>query len=139
MQINNLNVSEEVKNALANNKPVVALESTIISHGMPYPKNVETAFRQEKASDILTDLVTYCAGNKCSMRTVSEDIKSSNEISSERLTEMHVLSNEVLDYDCNTYSCMVIASNLLGNETIKDGRKVYSPLKEGVKYFYNYR
>ena len=101
-------------------------------------KNVETAFRQEKASDILTDLVTYCAGNKCSMRTVSEDIKSSNEISSERLTEMHVLSNEVLDYDCNTYSCMVIASNLLGNETIKDGRKVYSPLKEGVKYFYYY-
>ena len=48
MQINNLNVSEEVKNALANNKPVVALESTIISHGMPYPKNVETALSVEK-------------------------------------------------------------------------------------------
>ena len=38
-----LDVSEEVRNALLNNKPVVALESTIISHGMPYPKNVETA------------------------------------------------------------------------------------------------
>lgn len=49
MQLNNyLNVSEEVKNALANNKPVVALESTIISHGMPYPKNVETALSVEK-------------------------------------------------------------------------------------------
>lgn len=43
-----LNVSDEVKAALAANKPVVALESTIISHGMPYPKNVETALNVEK-------------------------------------------------------------------------------------------
>lgn len=41
-------VSEEVKQALADNKPVVALESTIISHGMPYPKNVDTALRVEE-------------------------------------------------------------------------------------------
>ena len=41
-------VSEEVKQALAEGKPVVALESTIISHGMPYPKNVETALNVEK-------------------------------------------------------------------------------------------
>ena len=41
-------VSEEVKEALANNKPVVALESTIISHGMPYPQNVETAMNVEQ-------------------------------------------------------------------------------------------
>lgn len=43
-----LEISEEVKTALAQGKPVVALESTIISHGMPYPKNVETALRVEK-------------------------------------------------------------------------------------------
>lgn len=43
-----LNISEEVRDALAENRPVVALESTIISHGMPYPKNVETAFLVEK-------------------------------------------------------------------------------------------
>lgn len=43
-----LTVSPEVKEALAANKPVVALESTIISHGMPYPKNVETALNVEK-------------------------------------------------------------------------------------------
>ncbi|MBP3648529.1 MAG: pseudouridine-5'-phosphate glycosidase [Clostridia bacterium] len=41
-------VSNEVKWALANNKPVVALESTIISHGMPYPQNVETALLVEQ-------------------------------------------------------------------------------------------
>lgn len=40
-------VSPEVRAALAENRPVVALESTIISHGMPYPRNVETALRVE--------------------------------------------------------------------------------------------
>ena len=43
-----LAVSNEVQEALANGKPVVALESTIISHGMPYPKNVETALQVER-------------------------------------------------------------------------------------------
>lgn len=41
-------ISEEVKKALEENKPVVALESTIISHGMPYPRNVETALKVEQ-------------------------------------------------------------------------------------------
>lgn len=41
-------VSDEVKKAIKEGKPVVALESTIISHGMPYPKNVETALNVEK-------------------------------------------------------------------------------------------
>lgn len=41
-------VSPEVKKAIEENKPVVALESTIISHGMPYPKNVETALKVEE-------------------------------------------------------------------------------------------
>ena len=38
-----LDVLPEIKNAIDKGQPVVALESTIISHGMPYPKNVETA------------------------------------------------------------------------------------------------
>ncbi len=40
--------SPEVEQALKAGKPVVALESTIISHGMPYPKNVETALNCER-------------------------------------------------------------------------------------------
>ena len=43
-----LDISKEVKEALGAGKPVVALESTIISHGMPYPQNVETALSVEK-------------------------------------------------------------------------------------------
>ena len=43
-----LDLSPEVAGALAAGKPVVALESTIISHGMPYPRNVQTALLVEK-------------------------------------------------------------------------------------------
>ena len=42
-----LDLSPEVAEALRSGKPVVALESTIISHGMPYPQNVETALKVE--------------------------------------------------------------------------------------------
>ena len=42
-----LDVKREVAEALAAGKPVVALESTIISHGMPWPQNAETAFAVE--------------------------------------------------------------------------------------------
>jgi len=45
---NYLEISPEVQAALAEGRPVVALESTIISHGMPYPQNVETAMNVEK-------------------------------------------------------------------------------------------
>lgn len=43
-----LEINPEVQNAINNNLPIVALESTIISHGMPYPKNVETALHAEQ-------------------------------------------------------------------------------------------
>ena len=43
-----LDVAPEVAAAVAEGKPVVALESTIISHGMPYPQNVETALKVEQ-------------------------------------------------------------------------------------------
>ena len=43
-----LDIAPEVAQALQEGKPVVALESTIISHGMPYPKNVETALLVEQ-------------------------------------------------------------------------------------------
>ncbi|MGD9631231.1 MAG: pseudouridine-5'-phosphate glycosidase [Pyrinomonadaceae bacterium] len=42
-----LNFSEEVSGALHFGRPVVALESTVISHGLPYPQNIETAYKVE--------------------------------------------------------------------------------------------
>ncbi|HKL76446.1 MAG TPA: pseudouridine-5'-phosphate glycosidase [Halanaerobiales bacterium] len=47
-----LDIKDEVKETLENNQPVVALESTIIAHGMPYPENIETAIEIE---DILRE------------------------------------------------------------------------------------
>lgn len=44
-----LDIHPDVQNALEEGRPVVALESTIISHGMPYPENVQTALRVEQA------------------------------------------------------------------------------------------
>ena len=48
MIANILDIQSEVKNALNEGLPIVALESTIISHGMPYPQNLETALQVEK-------------------------------------------------------------------------------------------
>lgn len=42
-----IEIAENVLQAIKNNEPVVALESTIITHGMPYPANLETALKVE--------------------------------------------------------------------------------------------
>src|SRR5690349_13674216 len=44
-----LHVRPELKDAIAQNRPVVALESTLIAHGLPWPLNLETAFAAEAA------------------------------------------------------------------------------------------
>jgi len=43
-----LDIKSNIKKALADKKPIVALESTIISHGMPFPQNMETALKVEE-------------------------------------------------------------------------------------------
>ena len=43
-----LSITPEIEDAIKNNKPIVALESTILSHGMPYPENVEFASKVEE-------------------------------------------------------------------------------------------
>ena len=48
MYRNFMDIKPEVEKALEEGTPVVALESTIISHGMPYPRNVETALEVER-------------------------------------------------------------------------------------------
>ena len=48
--------SEEVRRAKSDGKPIVALESTIITHGMPYPQNLETA---KQVENIIRERVSY--------------------------------------------------------------------------------
>ena len=45
-----LDIQPEIKAALDAGKPVVALESTILSHGMPYPENLDFAARVERVA-----------------------------------------------------------------------------------------
>ncbi len=44
-----IHISEEIKDSLSSNKPIVALETTIISHGLPYPDNIKTSILIEKS------------------------------------------------------------------------------------------
>lgn len=56
-----IDITPEVKYALNNRKPVIALESALITHGLPYPTNVETALEMEDIikSQVLTYLISY--------------------------------------------------------------------------------
>ncbi|MDR3122201.1 MAG: pseudouridine-5'-phosphate glycosidase [Treponema sp.] len=63
-----LDIHRDVQNALDNGRPVVALESTIISHGMPYPQNVETALKVElivKDSGAVPATIAILGGRLC--------------------------------------------------------------------------
>lgn len=76
MELNKyLKLSPEVADALASGKPVVALESTIISHGMPYPQNVETAYACERVCRENGAVPATCAiigGKLCAGLTAEE-------------------------------------------------------------------
>jgi pseudouridine-5'-phosphate glycosidase len=72
-----LEFSEEVNIALKNGLPIVALESTIISHGMPYPKNVETAILVEEEIRKLGAVPATIAirDGKCLVGLTKDDIE----------------------------------------------------------------
>ena len=76
MELNKyLKLSPEVADALKTGKPVVALESTIISHGMPYPQNVETAYACERVCRENGAVPATCAiigGKLCAGLTAEE-------------------------------------------------------------------
>ena len=72
-----LDLTEEVRTALEEGRPVVALESTIISHGMPYPQNVETALNVERIVRENGAVPATCAmlGGRCKAGLRPEEIE----------------------------------------------------------------
>ena len=99
-------------------------------------ENIRRKAENIKKSQKFNELLNRCVRGKCTANTISDDIKGSTEVCTDSLRETHVLSNELIEYDCSTYSCMIIATNLLGNEVGKGVYKTFDPKKNGVKYYY---
>ena len=74
---NYLSIADEIKEALEQGKPVVALESTILSHGMPYPENVEFAHEVEKVvrGEGAIPATTAIIGGKLKVGLTSDELE----------------------------------------------------------------
>lgn len=72
-----LSISEEIQTAIDEGKPVVALESTILSHGMPYPQNVEFAHKVEEIvrAEGAIPATTAIIGGKLKVGLTSEELE----------------------------------------------------------------
>ena len=109
-------ISEEVQKALAAGKPVVALESTIISHGMPYPQNVETALKVEKTVRDAGAVPATIAvlGGKLSAGLTAEQIEYLGKLGTKALKasrrDLPVLAAKKLDGATTVAATMIIAS-----------------------------
>ena len=110
-----LDISREVKEALSAGKPVVALESTIISHGMPYPQNVETALAVE---DIVrkngaTPATIAIIGGRLKAGLSPDEIeyfgKKGPEITKASRRDLAMLCAKGLDGACTVTTTMMIA------------------------------
>ena len=121
-----LRVSEEVKEALQNNQPVVALESTIISHGMPYPKNVETALLVEKTvRENGAVPATVCViGGKIVVGATREDIeylgKTGLKVPKASRRDLPVLLSKGMD-GATTVTTTMIGAELAGISVFATG------------------
>ena len=109
-------ISEEVQNALAEGKPVVALESTIISHGMPYPENVETALKVEKTvrdAGAVPATIAVLGGKLCAGLTEAQ-IEYLGKLGTKALKasrrDLPVLVSKKLDGATTVAATMIIAA-----------------------------
>lgn len=120
-----LEISSEVKNALKEGKPVVALESTIISHGMPYPRNVETALKVEEIirENGAIPATIAILGGKLKVGLSEEEIeylgKAENVIKTSRRDIPFIIAKK-LDGATTVASTMIIA-NLAGIKVFATG------------------
>ncbi len=121
-----LQVSPEVQAALKDGKPVVALESTIISHGMPYPQNVETALNVEQ---IIRDhgavpaTIAIIGGKMvvgCSKEQIEHLGKKGLAVTKASRRDLPVLLSRGED-GATTVTTTIIAANLAGVKVFATG------------------
>ncbi len=119
-----LEVSKPVAEALDNNKPVIALESTIISHGMPYPQNIKVAKHLEKiARDKEVEPATICLMNgKIKIGLSDPEIESLAKDKVEKVSSRdisRILSNKKTG--ATTVAATMIAAKLAGIKVFATG------------------
>ena len=111
-----LDVKPEVAEAIKNGKPVVALESTIISHGMPYPQNVETALSVEKIirEEGAVPATIAMIGGRCKAGLTGDEIeyfgKKGTEIAKASRRDLAVLASRGEDGATTVTTTMIIAA-----------------------------
>ncbi len=111
-----LSISEEVQSALHDHRPVVALESTIISHGMPYPQNVQTALRVEQTirDNGATPATIAIIGGKLKAGCTKEEIeylgKKGTEITKASRRDLPILVAQGRDGATTVTTTMMIAA-----------------------------
>ena len=119
-------VSDEVKQAINLNLPVVALESTIISHGMPYPQNVETALLVEQsirdlgaipATVAILDGVLTVGISKAQIETLG---KSGTDIVKASRRDLPMLLSKRM-HGATTVASTMIASDMAGIKVFATG------------------
>ena len=111
-----LDVNPEVSAAIAAGKPVVALESTIISHGMPYPQNVETALSVEKIirENGATPATIAIIGGRLKVGLTPEEIdylgKTGTAVTKASRRDLAVLVSKGMDGATTVTTTMMIAA-----------------------------
>jgi len=111
-----IKVSQEVKEALEQGKPVVALESTIISHGMPYPKNVETALlveqtiRDNGAIPATIAIIEGVCTIGCSKEEIEHLGKAGLKVTKTSRRDIPVVVSKGLDGATTVASTMILAA-----------------------------
>lgn len=111
-----LSISAEVQQALNEGKPVVALESTIISHGMPYPQNVETALKVEQTirDNGAVPATIAIIGGKLKAGCTPEEIeylgKKGHEVTKASRRDLPVLIARKADGATTVTTTMIIAA-----------------------------
>lgn len=119
-------ISDEVKQALAENKPVVSLESTILTHGFPYPENkslgkkFEDAVREEggvPATIAFLKGVPYVGLNELQLQELTENCQKAVKVS--RRDIGHVMANKL--YGATTIASTSILSSLAGIKVFGTG------------------
>ncbi|MBR4235199.1 MAG: pseudouridine-5'-phosphate glycosidase [Clostridia bacterium] len=121
-----LKVSDEVRTAIQEGKPVVALESTIISHGMPYPKNVETALNVERIvrKNGAVPATVCILGGKLTVGASADEIeylgKTGLKVTKASRRDLPVLISKGMD-GATTVATTMIGAHLVGIKVFATG------------------